>query len=235
MRRGKGKWARAAGLAFVLWCAPAAAAPASAALLRVLYPGFDTSGYRAQGRRIGWTQVQAWKARPGTQVVLVEKLEGEGSGAPPELELAVMETTSDGPRVVARRSGWRHYRSSENCPASCTRRMVGLDLVEFAFCPGEVGLGVVTEKATLRELELFRLNGSELVSLVRIPVRERAKDGTLVSWTPTLMLQRGQSCRNLKVTASGSSGSTRLFQWNGERYVEEGGAVAPATDSGSEG
>ena len=217
-------------LTLLLWGSTSAAAPASASLLRVVYPGFEASGYRADGRRIGWTQVQTWPARPGSQLLVVEKLEGEGSGSPSELELLLLDGAASPPKVLARYVGWRGHRSTESCSGTCAQRLVGLDLGDFAFCTDEVALGVVTESARgpgirLRELELFRVHEGRLVPIAKLPQKEISADGKPVVWKLTLIARRGEACRDLLVQASAPA-TRRLFRWNGETYDEIGESPA---------
>jgi hypothetical protein len=212
-----------------LWSCVASATPASAALLRVLYPGFDRSGYRADGRRLGWTQVQPWKAHEHTQVVLVEKLAAEGGAAPAEMELAVVESNDKETRVLARWTGWKSYASPENCSPECPKRVVGLDLGEFPICADEVALGVVTERrdgdSVLRELALFRFKEGALTPLGRFPKRERRGDTELI-WTWKLLARRGEACRDLLLTLQGGEPPMppRRFRWSDGGYQEEAAA-----------
>jgi hypothetical protein len=211
------------------WLSTALATPVPAALLRVLYPGFEKSGYRADGRRVGWTQVLPWSNHGAMRVVLVEKLSPEVQGGPSEVELAVLEIPEGAIRVLARKSGWKGFASPESCLDACLQRVVGLDLGEFSICADEGALGVVTERndedVQLRELELFRFKEGALTSLGRFPQRERRGEAHW-NWTWKLLNRRGQSCRDLQLTPQGDAPlpAIRRFRWTDEGYREEGRA-----------
>jgi hypothetical protein len=250
-------FAAALFLASAAAAGPRSDAPAPPEILKALYPAFDLATGRAPDFQVSWSQARPSRAA-GVSIVLAARRKPEGApkpfgpdGALSEVELAVVATSSSGARVLARREGWFGLDGGLPAQDQDHDAVVGLDLAPYRIAPGEYAIGVLTEErnigthgdSTEREVELFRVVGSELRPALKVPVLEhmygeavaygasggedsvsRTEEGFDRSSVLIMKASKTDGFFDILVRTKDAAHpgrpTSRLFRWSGDGYLQ---------------